>query len=327
MVREEVVMTKLLLTGAFGFIGSNFQELYRNNFDIFRLDSLCEVHAVKNKDCFVRHHSDKLTNFSGCDFTNIVHMNNLFEEQKFDIVLHMGAQSNVDCSIASAVPFIQSNVLGTQVLVDMAVKHKVRRFIYISTDEVYGHLQPSDPPWTEASPTNPRNPYSASKLAGELVVKAAHETHNLQYSITRSCNNFGKYQAERNLIPKIITCLKDNKPVPIHGDGTNTREWIHVRDNCRAIKLIIDKAPPNETYNIGSGWEKSNNDMVKLIAKEMNKEPNIKYIEDRKGHDRRYAVATNKLCQLAGDIMGTYPHEPDNTGREEILETIDWYMQ
>lgn len=167
-------------------------------------------------------------------------------------------------------------------MVDLALKFNVERFIYISTDEVYGQLLVNEEPWTESSIVKPRNPYSASKAAGELIVRSASETHGLKYNITRCSNNYGSRQPPRNLIPKVVTCLLSDTPIPIHGNGQQHREWLYVLDHCSAIMKILESGKVNETYNIGSGFDLSNLEVVESIAKIMNKTPKINFITDRK---------------------------------------------
>lgn len=228
------------------------------------------------------------------------------------------AESFVDDSIKSAKPFIHSNVVGTQVMVDLALKFNVERFIYISTDEVYGQLLSNEEPWTESSIVKPRNPYSASKAAGELIVRSASETHGLKYNITRCSNNYGSRQPPRNLIPKVVTCLLSDTAIPIHGNGQQHREWLYVLDHCSAVMKILENGKVNETYNIGSGFDLSNLEVVESIAKIMNKTPKINFITDRKGHDQKYGVNCNKIKEIGW--------KPRYINFAEIMEsTIKWY--
>ncbi len=197
--------------------------------------------------------------------------------------------------------FVKSNVLGTQVLIDAAIKYKVSKFIYASTDEVYGSLNNEDEKsWTEESPLNPRNPYSATKASGELLVKAANISHGLDYIITRCCNNYGPRQPRRNLIPVLIANILENKECPIYGQGMQIREWLHVLDHCKAIKLLIEKGELNSIYNISSGQEYRNIEVFNEICNLMGKGNELlKFITDpRKGHDFRYSVNCDKLKNL-----------------------------
>jgi dTDP-glucose 4,6-dehydratase len=256
------------------------------------------------------------------DIADEIFMNNVFAMHKPDIVINGAAESFVDDSIRSAGPFIHSNVVGTQVLVDLSLKYNVQKFIYCSTDEIYGQLQKGEQSWTENSPINPRNPYSSSKACGELIVKAANQTHGLNYIITRCCNNFGPKQPPRNLVPKIITCSLNNTPIPIHGSGKQCREWIYVEDHCSAIIMLMKSeiaGVVNETYNIGTGFEKSNLEMVKEICQKLEKKENISFIKDRPGHDFRYSVNTSKI-----NALGWKPKYSFSEGMDKCIE---WYMK
>lgn len=253
------------------------------------------------------------------DIADEIFMNNIFAMHKPDIVINGAAQSFVDDSIQSAGPFIHSNVVGTQVMVDLSLKYNVGKFIQISTDEIFGQLQENEKSWTEKSPINPRNPYSASKASAELIVKAANQTHGLNYIITRCCNNFGPKQPPRNLVPKIITCSLNNRPVPIHGSGKQCREWIYVEDHCSAIIMLMKSEVVNETYNIGSGIEKSNLEMVKEICQKLDIPENISFIKDRPGHDFRYSVNTSKINALGW--------KPKYSFSEGLDKCIEWYLK
>jgi len=224
----------------------------------------------------------------------------------------------VDDSINSASTFIKSNVLGTQTLIDASVRHGVERFVYISTDEVYGQLKNSDSAWTEDSLISPRNPYSASKAAGEMLVQAAFETHGLEYNITRSCNNFGPKQSSKNLIPKVISCILNKKPIPIYGQGLQCREWIHVADNCQAILQILKNGQPNQAYNITANYEISNLEMVHTICNLMESGHDlISFVEDRKGHDFRYATDNSRIKSIGWS--------PKFKFKDGLSQTILWY--
>lgn len=306
---------KILITGSAGFIFSNFMrkvidEQWQHDFV-----SIDRVYESYNRHNIIANRNHQ---FYLGDISDELLMDNIFSIEKPDIIIHGAAFSFVDASINSAKEFIQNNVVGTQVMVDMAVKYKTERFVYISTDEVLGHLKPGDLSWTEDAPLAPRNPYSASKAAAELIVKAAHETHGLSYNITRCSNNFGKLQPSRNLVPKIIYCLLNDKEISIHGTGLQLREWIFVEDHNSAVMKIIDSAPLNETYNIGSGVELTNLEMVEAISKFMKKTPKIKHVEDRKGHDFRYSVNCDKIKKLGW--------KPAHTFEEGLKKCVDWYL-
>lgn len=309
-------MKKILLTGSCGFIFSNFirKVLDENiNYEFVSVDKLIQPNNFLN---ILPGHKLHIGDIADVHFMNMV-----FKLEKPDIVIHGAAESFVDDSIKKARPFVRSNVLGTQVMTDMAVKYGVEKFIYISTDEVYGQLKDiSELSWTEDSLINPRNPYSASKASGELVVKAAHNTHGLNYIITRSCNNYGPRQHPRNLIPKVITCIVNNENIPIHGQGKQFREWIHVDDHCSAIMNLVDSQIINQTYNIGSGVEINNLEVVNKICDIMGKGKElITFIKDRPGHDFRYSVDCSKLKQTGWNTKYNFD--------DGISKCIDWYVQ
>ena len=308
-------MKRVLVTGSCGFIYSNFMRKVMRENPKYIYSSVDKVIAPYNQYnvALNRDHSFYMGDIADCAF-----MENVFELEKPDIVIHGAAESFVDDSIRSAGPFIHSNVVGTQVMVDLAVKHKVERFIYISTDEVYGQTTTGAPAWTEDTPMNPRNPYSASKAAGELIVRAAGETHGLPYIITRSSNNYGPGQPPRNLVPRIIADTLSGKSVPIHGDGKNMREWLYVDDNCSAVELLMEKGVLKETYNIGSGFELSNLEMVERVGKELGKKPDIEHIKDRPGHDFRYSVDFSKIRALGW--------KPEHSFDEGIKKCVQWYL-
>jgi dTDP-glucose 4,6-dehydratase len=288
---------KLLISGSAGFIMSNLVRYILKNskdYDIVSIDDIKP--PVKLNTIY----ANRAHQFYMGDIINSHLINNIFEIERPDIIIHGAAESFVDKSLTAGQEFVKSNVLGTQVLIDAAVKYN-SRFIYISTDEVYGALNTeSEPSWTENFPLAPRNPYSATKASGELLVKAAHNTHGLQYNITRCCNNYGPRQQRRNLIPKIIANILEKIEVPLYGSGSQIREWIHCADNCSAIKTIIEKGTLNETYNIGSGQEFSNIEVFNEISNIMGGGYDLlRFVKDpRPGHDFRYSVNCDKIKKL-----------------------------
>lgn len=309
-------MKKILVTGSCGFIFSNFMRKVMQENLQYEFVSVDKVISSYNRPNVIL---NKDHNFYMGDIADEQFMNNVFAIEKPDIVIHGAAESFVDDSIKSAGPFIHSNVVGTQVMTDMAVKYGVERFIYVSTDEVYGQLKDiKDLSWIEDQPICPRNPYSASKASGELIVKAANQTHGLNYNITRSCNNYGPNQPPRNLVPKVITCAMRQENIPIHGNGKNYREWLYVEDHCDAIMKIANNAPMNETYNIGSGIEKTNLEMVNEIGLITGFNTKIKFIPDRAGHDFRYSVDCSKIRKLGW--------EPQYTFEKGLSNCIQWYL-
>lgn len=308
-------MKKILVTGSCGFIFSNFMRHYADDTSKYQFVSVDKIIAPYNLSNIYNTPNHK---FYMGDIADEQFMNNVFLLEKPDLIIHGAAESFVDDSIASAKPFIHSNVVGTQVMVDLSLKYNVDKFVYISTDEVYGQLKVGDTSWTENNPINPRNPYSASKAAGELIVKAAGETHGLTYNITRCSNNYGPRQPPRNLIPKVITCLLYNKAIPIHGSGKQYREWLYVKDHCQAVMKVLENGKNNEIYNIGSGLELSNLEVVSKISEIMNISPKIDFIKDRPGHDFRYSVNCDKIKELGWKPMF-------NNFEAVMKTTINWY--
>ena len=307
--------SKILVTGSAGFIFSYFVRHVLRTTKEYNLVSVDKVTRDKGLKTIYINPSH---NFYLADVADHHIINRIFEKERPDYVVHGAAESHVDDSIAGAVPFIHSNVMGTQVITDACVKYGVKKLVYISTDEVYGQLAATDKPWKEDSNLNPRNPYSASKLSGELIVKAAGQTHGLNYNITRSCNNFGPRQSTKNLVPKIIKNIINKEDVPIYGQGSQIREWIHVEDNCEAILKILKAAPSNETYNISTGYEFSNLEMFNEICNIMEDGHQlIKFVKDREGHDFRYAIDSSKLRELGWT--------PSFRFKEALKQVIFWY--
>lgn len=306
----------LLITGTGGFIFGNFirQAIYtKQNYNLTSLDKIRKTHTLHN--IFI----NKNHQFYPCDITDPHFVNVVFEVAKPDVVVHGAAMTHVDDSISNGYDFVKNNVLGTQVIIDACIKWNVNKLIYISSDEVYGHLNETDSAWTEDSPTNPRNPYSASKLSGELLVKAAHETHGLNYIITRASNNYGPWQDTSKLIPKVIKCIINNDPIPIYGQGMQMREWTHVFDNCSALFKIINDGDINTIYNISSGQEFRNIEVVQQIANIIGKGHDlITFVDDRPGHDFRYSINCDKLKNIGWNPLFKF--------KDGLEQTVNWYL-
>jgi dTDP-glucose 4,6-dehydratase len=235
-----------------------------------------------------------------------------------EAVVHFAAESHVDRSILDAAPFIKTNVLGTQVLLNSALKHGIRKFVHISTDEVYGALG-EEGVFKETDPFRPRSPYAASKAAADLLVQAYFTTYGLPVCIARPSNNYGPYQFPEKLIPLMITNLIEGKKVPVYGQGLNVRDWLFVEDNCQAIDLILEKGKPGEAYNIGGKCEKHNIEVVREVLKVMGKsEEMIEFVPDRPGHDFRYALDNAKIESELG-------WNPATSFEEGIRRTVEWY--
>lgn len=309
-------MKKVLCTGSSGFIFSNFVRkatFEKSDYNLVSIDACKEPNALNNI-YMNRGHVFHIGNITDRQFIDVI-----FELERPDIVIHGAAESFVDSAIKDASNFVQSNVAGTQILLDASVKWGVEKFIYISTDEVYGQLSSeSEISWKEDASLAPRNPYAATKAAGEFLVKAANVTHGLRYNITRSCNNYGPRQQIRNFIPKSIVSILKNEKMPIYGKGTQLREWIHVEDNCKAILKILKDGVDNETYNISSGHEFSNIEVFHEICNILGRGNElIQFVNDRPGHDFRYSVDSSKLRNIGW--------KPDNKFKNGLYNTVSWY--
>lgn len=314
---------KILITGSCGFI---FGNLLRKLTYLIGKDpekypySIVSVDMV-NTNAVNSMYWNKNHTFHVADIRDQHIMNTIFQFEKPDIVIHGAAETFVDASLDNPNAFVTSNVLGTQVIINCCVKHKVEKLIYISTDEVYGQLtSESDQAWTEEASLNPRNPYSASKAAGELLVQAAAKSYGLIYNITRSSNNYGPRQTPEKLIPKAIKCILNDEKIPIYGQGLQIRDWTHVFDNCAAILTILQKGQNNEIYNISANQEFTNIEVIQEICNTMKMGYNlISFIKDpRQGHDFRYAIDATKLKTLGW--------KPGFKFKDGIIETIGWYM-
>lgn len=315
-------MKKILITGGAGFIGANFVHYILNkykDYKVVNLDKLTYAANISNLDDIKDNKNYKFIQGDICDKSLI---DNLFKNEKFDIVVNFAAESHVDRSICSPDIFVNTNVLGTQILLDASLKYNVERFHQVSTDEVYGDL-PLDRPdllFNEKNNINPSSPYSSSKASADLIVKSYYKTFKLPITISRCSNNYGKYQYEEKLIPLMIKKAINNEKLPVYGNGLNIRDWLHVYDHCSAIDLIIHNGKLGEIYNVGGNNERNNISIVKLILKTLNKnEDLISYVEDRKGHDLRYAIDASKIKSELNWV-------PKYTFEEGIKETINWYI-
>jgi len=311
---------KVLVTGGAGFIGGNFVQYMVNKYpeyDIYNLDLLTYAGDLTKH----REVEDKSNyHFIQADIADKVTISALFEKEKFDYVVHFAAESHVDRSIINPEVFVLTNVLGTQVLLDAAKEYKISKFVHVSTDEVYGELD-FDPTtfFTEETPLQPNSPYSASKASSDLLVRAYHETFHLPINITRCSNNYGPYHFPEKLIPLTISRVLNNEKVPVYGSGKNIRDWLHVLDHCTAIDLVLHEGVNGEVYNVGGHNERTNLEVVKTIISALGKsEELIEFVEDRLGHDKRYAIDPTKL-----ENLGWKPTYTFETG---IIQTIQWYL-
>jgi len=309
----------LLVTGGAGFIGSNFVQYMLEKYPTYKVvnyDLLTYAGNLENlKD--VENHPNYT--FVKGDINNRELVDYLVKTHEIDVIVNFAAESHVDRSITDPDIFVKTNVLGTQALLDIAKDNHIKKYVQISTDEVYGTLGETGY-FTEETPLAPNSPYSASKAGGDLLVRAYHETYGLNVNITRCSNNYGPYHFPEKLIPLMITNALEGKELPIYGDGQNIRDWLHVKDHCAAIDLVIHKGRPGEVYNIGGHNERTNNEIVHLIVEKLGASKDlIKYVADRPGHDRRYAIDPTKIMTELG-------WKPQYTFEKGIVETIQWYI-
>lgn len=310
---------KLLITGGAGFIGSNLLHYFYENYPDYYLINYDKLTYAGNLNNLKDLETCPNYRFVSGDILDSKKLDPIFQEG-IDGVIHLAAESHVDRSINHPNRFVITNVLGTQVLLDLVRIYKVPRFLQISTDEVYGSLE-STGYFTEETPLTPNSPYSASKAAADLLVRAAYHTYQLPVIITRCSNNYGPYQFPEKLIPLMITNALNGKELPLYGDGLNIRDWIHVKDHCRAIDVVFHQGKVGEVYNVGGNEEHSNLEIVKFILDEL-KLPDsiIQYVMDRPGHDRRYAID-------AGKIRNSLSWTPTYDFQTGLQETIHWYLE
>lgn len=310
---------KILVTGGAGFIGSNFVKYMVDKYKEYTIINLDALTYAGNLETLKKVENEPNYHFIHGDITNFVTVESIFYTG-IDAVINFAAESHVDRSISRPGIFVKTNIQGTQVLLDMAMKFGVKKYVQISTDEVYGTLGDTGY-FTEKSPLAPNSPYSASKAGADLLVLAYHETYGLPVNITRCSNNYGPFHFPEKLIPLMIINALNDKPLPIYGDGLNVRDWLHVEDHCRAIDLVLHNGRIGEVYNIGGHNEKTNIEVVKEILKQLGKpETLIKYVDDRLGHDRRYAIDPTKLQSELG-------WEPQYTFETGLKDTINWYLE
>ncbi len=313
----------ILVTGGAGFIGANFiySELKEHPSDrIVCIDKLTYAGNLATLNEAMKNPNFRFEKIDICDRDKVFA---LFEEEKPDIVVNFAAESHVDRSIENPGIFLQTNIIGTQVMMDASLKFGVKRYHQVSTDEVYGDL-PLDRPdlfFTEETPLKTSSPYSSSKAGADLLVNAYHRTFGLPTTISRCSNNYGPYQFPEKLIPLMIANALADKPLPVYGEGLNVRDWLYVEDHCKAIDLIIRKGKVGETYNIGGHNEMKNIDIVKIICKALDKpESLITHVTDRKGHDMRYAIDPTKIHSELGWL-------PETAFKDGIQKTIRWYLE
>lgn len=312
---------KILVTGGAGFIGSNFVHYLapQTNYEIVVLDKLTYAGNLDNIADLIE--KKRITFIQG-DIMDKAFIFDLFEKNRLAMVVNFAAETHVDRSVINPSLFVMTNVVGTQNLLDASREFGVKRYHQISTDEVYGDLgDGSTNYFTEETPIDPTPPYAASKAAADLLVMSFWKTYQMPVTISRCSNNYGPYQFPEKLIPYFFQLASQGKPLPLYGDGKNIRDWLFVIDHCEAIKLILEKSPPGEIYNIGSHFERDNTAIAKLILKFLGKsEDLITYVKDRLAHDRRYAMDPSKIEKNLG-------WKPRHTFKQGIAETFAWYKK
>lgn len=313
-------MKTYVVTGGAGFIGANYIhllfELYGDDVRVINVDALTYAGNIANLNAV----SEKSNyRFIQCDICDKDTLREALSNESVDYLVHFAAESHVDRSIMGADEFVRTNVLGTQVLLDLARELDVERYLQVSTDEVYGELDDTGL-FEESMPLLPNSPYSASKAGGDLLVRSYFETHQLPVVTTRCSNNYGPYQFPEKLIPLMVLNALDDKPLPVYGTGTNVRDWIYVKDHCLGVEAVLQKGRLGEVYNLGGQSEKQNIDVVTSILSILDKpESLITYVEDRKGHDYRYAIDFSKAEKELG-------WAPTVTFEEGLQSTVAWYL-
>lgn len=309
----------VLVTGGCGFIGSNLIRYLRRERPGWTLLNLDKLTYAGNLENLADLEGDPRHVFVRGEVGNRELVEHLLARHRVEAVLHLAAESHVDRSILGPEAFIHTNVLGTQQLLEASRKHGVRRFLMVSTDEVYGSLGPTGA-FTEHSPLQPSSPYSSSKASADLLALAWHHTFHLDVVVTRCSNNYGRYQFPEKLIPLMVVNALHGKPLPVYGDGGNVRDWLHVEDHCAALLLALEKGRAGQVYNIGGGAERRNLEIVKGILSLLGKpESLIRFVQDRPGHDRRYAIDPTKIRTELG-------WQPAHTFEKGLEETVRWYV-
>lgn len=313
----------ILVTGAAGFIGSNFVYYMLEKHPEDRIVALDALTYAGNLETLEPAFSNDNFKFIKGDIADKKHMFQVFEEEKFDIVVNFAAETHVDRSIEDPGIFLTTNVIGTQVLLDASKEFGVKRFHQIGTDEVYGDLplDRTDLFFTEGLPLKASSPYSASKASADLLTLAYHRTYGLPVTVSRCSNNYGPFQFPEKLIPLVIYRAENDESIPVYGKGDNVRDWLYVMDHCRAVDMIMRDGKDGEIYNIGGHNERNNITVVKKILEHLGKpESLITYVTDRKGHDKRYAIDPTKIKNELG-------WEPETKFEDGIVSTIDWYLE
>lgn len=310
---------KIVVTGGAGFIGSNFVRMALGGelpgisvTTLTVLDSLTYSGTLTNLDAVA---DDPRYHFEEADIRDAEALNRIIPGH--DAIVHFAAESHVDRSVLDAGIFVDTNVMGTQRLLDAAMTHQTPRFVHVSTDEVYGSIDEGE--WDENEPLLPNSPYAASKAGSDLIVRSYHRTHGMNVSITRCSNNYGPHHFPEKVIPLFVTNLIDGHAVPLYGDGENRRDWLHVDDHCRGIALVLVSGRAGEIYNIGGGTELSNRELTTMLLEATGRDESfVTYVDDRKGHDQRYCVAIDKISRELG-------YAPQVTFGRGLADVIQWY--
>jgi dTDP-glucose 4,6-dehydratase len=310
----------VLITGGSGFIGSNLVRLALAERPDWRVVNLDKLTYAGNAESLADVESNPRYRFVRGDIANGELVAEIVRSERIDAVMHLAAESHVDRSILSPAVFIETNVRGTQVLLEAARELRVNRFLQVSTDEVYGSLGPTGV-FTEETPLAPSSPYSASKAGSDLLALAYAHTFGMHVVVTRCSNNYGPYQFPEKLIPLMIANGLEDKPLPVYGDGQNVRDWIHVEDHCRGLLAALEQGKPGQVYNFGASSERRNIEIVKLVLELVGKpESLIQYVKDRPGHDRRYAIDASRSCRELS-------WAPRHRFEEALAATVRWYRE
>ena len=314
-------MKTLLITGGYGFIGSHFIRLLRRErpqWRIVNLDLLTYAGNIDNLAGLDFTADDSVYRFFRGDIADSSLARQIFETERPDGIVNFAAETHVDRSLLNSAPFVRTNIEGVRVLLEVATQYGIKRFLQASTDEVYGSLAPDEAAFSEDSPLNPNSPYAASKAAADLMIRAYHHSYGLPTLITRCGNNYGPYQFPEKFLPLFITNALDDQPLPLYGDGKQIRDWIHAEDHARAVLHVLEHGLPGEVYNVSANGEKTNEFMAEWVLDILDKPRQLlRHIEDRPGHDRRYALNAAKIRNLGW--------QPSISLEQGLSSTIDWY--
>jgi dTDP-glucose 4,6-dehydratase len=314
-------MKTFLITGGYGFIGSHFIRLLRRErpqWRIVNLDLLTYAGNVDNLADLNFAANESQYRFVRGDIADSSLVRQIFETESLDGVVNFAAETHVDRSLLDSAPFVRTNIEGVRVILEVATQHRINRFLQVSTDEVYGSLAPDEPAFSEDSPLNPNSPYAASKAAADLMIRAYHRSYGLPTLITRCGNNYGPYQFPEKFLPLFITNALDDQPLPLYGDGKQIRDWIHAEDHARAALHVLEHGVPGQIYNVSANEEQTNKFMAEWILDVLAKSRQlIRHVEDRPGHDRRYALQASRIRALGW--------QPSISLEQGLSSTIDWY--